>query len=140
MSNGEESALSRPLEGLYVLVVEDYDDARTLYTLLLSMNGAQVVAVGSVAEALESLERSRFDAIVSDVNMPDADGYELLRRLRALGPDEGGQTPALAVTAHGSPEDRQALLDAGFDEYLAKPVDASDLIGTVARLTGRSES
>src|SRR6476659_4912253 len=126
MSTTEEgSALSRPLEGLYVLVVEDYEDARTLYTLLLSMNGAQVTAVGSVAEALEALERTRFDVIVSDVNMPEADGYELIRRVRALEPEAGGATPAVAVTAHGSEEDREALLAAGFHEYLEKPVDAT---------------
>jgi CheY-like chemotaxis protein len=138
-TNEEGAALARPLDGIYVLVVEDYEDARTLYTLLLTMSGAQVTAVGSVAEALEALERTRFDAIASDVNMPEADGYELIRRLRALAPEDGGATPAVAVTAHGSPEDREALLAAGFQEYLEKPVDAAELVEVVVRLAGRAE-
>ena len=96
-----------------------------------------MTAVGTVAEALEAIDRIRFDVIVSDVNMPDADGYELIRRLRAFGPDAGGQTPAVAVTAHGSDEDRDALLAAGFEEFLAKPVDASELVEIVLRLAGR---
>jgi CheY-like chemotaxis protein len=138
MSNNETSALSRPLEGCFVLVVEDNDDARTLYATLLSMNGAHVTAVPSVADAINAIERASFDVVVSDVDMPDEDGYALIAKIRARTPEEGGQVPAIAVTGHGFDQDRERLLAAGFDDYLAKPVDANDLVERINLICGRS--
>jgi CheY-like chemotaxis protein len=137
MSNDQKSALARPLEGCYLLVVEDNDDARTLYATLLSMNGAHVTAVPSVAEAMNAFERARFDVIISDIDMPEENGYALIAKVRARAPEEGGTTPAVAVTGHGLEQDRARLLDAGFHEYLPKPVDSAELIDTVVRLVRR---
>lgn len=134
MSEREISALARPLDGRYLLVVDDNDDARTLYATLLSMSGAQVTTAPSVAEAMLALERAPVDAILSDVDMPEEDGYALVAKVRALGPERGGGVPAIAVTGHGSPRDRERLLAAGFDAHLPKPVDAVDLIETILRL------
>ena len=128
MSSNEKSALARPLDGCFVLVVEDNDDARTLYATLLSMSGGHVTAVPSVPEAMSSLDRSRYDVLVSDVDMPDEDGYALIAKIRALPAERGGAMPAIAVTGHGLEQDRERLLGAGFDEYLAKPVDATELV------------
>jgi CheY-like chemotaxis protein len=137
MSKDEKSALARPLDGCYVLVVEDNDDARTLYATLLSMNGAQVTAVASVAEAMEAFERTRFDIVASDVDMPEEDGYALIAKIRALPDEQGGAVPAIAVTGHGLDQDREKLLAAGFQEYLPKPVDSNEFILVIARLVGR---
>jgi CheY-like chemotaxis protein len=135
MSDKEISALARPLDGRYVQVVEDNDDARTLYATLLSMNGAQVTAAPSVAEAMLAFERAPVDVIVSDVDMPDEDGYDLIAKVRAYEPERGGRVPAVAVTGHGDPEDRDRLLAAGFDAHLPKPVDAAELVDCIVRLT-----
>ena len=137
MSTNEKSALTRPLDGCFVLVVEDNDDARTLYQTLLAMSGAHVTAVPSVAEAMAAFDRSRPDVVVSDVDMPEEDGYALIARVRALSPEEGGTVPAIAVTGHGLEQDRERLLSAGFDDYLPKPVDATDLVDTIVRLVRR---
>jgi len=90
-----------------------------------------------VAAAFGLLQASRYDVLVSDIGMPGEDGYALLRRLRALGATERGQTPALALTAYAAPEDRQRALDAGFDVHLVKPVDPVALLASVARLAVR---
>jgi CheY-like chemotaxis protein len=139
MSSEESSALIRPLEGIFVLVVEDYDDARTLYTTLLAMNGAQVTAAASVAEARESFERTRFDVLVSDINMPGEDGLDLIKWVRSHSEGESGAIPAVAVSAFGESLGRDELLEAGFQEYLAKPVDGAELVETIARLVQNRE-
>jgi CheY-like chemotaxis protein len=125
------------LAGVRVLVVDDVADARDLLALMLSLHGAFAVVAGSAEEALEALRRERPDVLVSDISMPGADGYELISRVRQLSPEEGGQTPAVAVTAHAAPEDRLAALRAGFQEHVAKPVNWEQLVQNVARLAGR---
>lgn len=134
MASDESSALSRPLEGYFVLVVEDYEDARTLFATLLAMTGASVTAVGSVDEAVAAIERTQFDAIVSDLNLPEADGFELLERVRARAPEDGGTTPAVAITALEEEGNRERALAVGFQEFLGKPVDASELVDVIVRL------
>jgi signal transduction histidine kinase len=128
------------LEGVRLLVVDDDFDARELLTTMLQKAGAEVRAVGSVREALFVLPALRPNAIVSDIGIPSEDGYTLARRLRALPPGEGGETPAIALTAFAAPRDRKLALDAGFDAFLAKPVSAPELVALVGQLVSRPSS
>jgi PAS domain S-box-containing protein len=122
------------LEGLRVLVVEDDPDARRYVGRVLEECKAEVVAVGSAAEALGTLPRFRPHVMVSDIGMPRTDGYELMRELRSRPPKDGGLTPALALTAYASTEDRARALAAGYQRHLAKPVDPADLVDAVVAL------
>ena len=85
-----------------------------------------------------TVERDRPDVLVSDIGMPDVDGYELLRRVRALGPTPGGRLPAIALTAFARSEDRTRALRAGFLVHVSKPVEPSELVATVASVVGRT--
>jgi len=124
------------LAGTKVLVVDDERDAREIVRRLLTGAGAEVIVVASAAEALEAIERFRPHVLVSDIGMPDQDGYELIRRVRMLG--QGlGRTPAIALTAFARIEDRTRAMLAGFQMHIAKPVEPGELIVTVASLAGR---
>jgi signal transduction histidine kinase/ActR/RegA family two-component response regulator len=124
------------LEGLRVLVVDDEADARDLIGVILRRRGAEVTAAASVAEALEAVERSRPDVLVSDISMPESDGYELIRELRQRASGSGA-VPAVALTAYARSQDRERALASGFQLHLAKPVEPDDLILAVADLAGR---
>jgi CheY-like chemotaxis protein len=128
------------LAGLKVLVVEDEPDARDLARRVLSECHANVLTASTAAEAIIAVETERPDVIVSDIGMPDVDGYELLRRIRALGPERGGRAPAIALTAFARTEDRMRALRAGFLVHVAKPVEPSELVATVASVAGRTGS
>jgi signal transduction histidine kinase/ActR/RegA family two-component response regulator len=134
------SPLFRPpdLSGIKVLVVDDQPDARDMIKRVLEDCDADVVTAGSAAEALRAVEEGRPDVLVSDIGMPDVDGYELLRRIRALGPPPGGHLPAIALTAFARSEDRTRALRAGFLAHVAKPVEPSELLATVASVVGRA--
>jgi CheY-like chemotaxis protein len=110
------------LAGLKVLVVDDEPDALRLVRKLLEACGAEVLGAGSAAEALPLVESRRPDVLISDVGMPDVDGYELLRQVRALGAEKGGRVPAIALTAFARSEDRTRALLAGFLVHVSKPV------------------
>ena len=125
------------LVGLKVLVVDDHSDARDLIKRVLEDCSAEVITAGTVDEALLILEAQKPDVLISDIGMPDADGFELLRRVRALGPARGGRVPAIALTAFARAEDRTRALRAGFLVHVSKPVDPSELIATVASVAGR---
>ena len=125
------------LAGLKVLVVDDQADARELIERVLEDCGADVVLAGSAAEALAALSAWRPDVLVTDIGMPDGDGYELLRRIRALGAERGGKIPAIALTAFARSEDRTRALRAGFVVHVSKPVDPAELVATVASVAGR---
>ena len=127
-----------PLQNVRVLLVDDDADGLDLTTVMLTNSGAQVKTAVSVAAALDVLESWPADVLVSDIEMPGEDGYELLRRIRAK--ERGGRTrlPALALTAYGRPEDRRRTLAAGFNLHLAKPIDPSELVLAVANLVGRT--
>ena len=127
-----------PLQNVRVLLVDDDADGLHLTTVMLTNSGAQVKTAVSVAAALDILESWPADVLVSDIEMPGEDGYELLRRIRAK--ERGGRTrlPALALTAYGRPEDRRRTLAAGFNLHLAKPIDPSELVLAVANLVGRT--
>jgi signal transduction histidine kinase/ActR/RegA family two-component response regulator len=126
------------LDGLRVLVVDDEADARDLIGVILRGRGAAVDAVGSAAEALEALDRERPDVLVSDISMPESDGYQLIRELRAREAEAGGATPAVALTAYARSQDRERALAAGYQMHLSKPVEPDDLILAVADLVGRA--
>lgn len=132
MQDSHRAALLRPLEGVRILLVEDDSDARELFALLLTINGAAVVAVGSVADALEALARERVDAVVSDVHMPGESGLDLIRKVRKA--TDGAGLPAVAVTADRDQNLHARLIEAGFQTRLAKPVSSRELVGTLRDL------
>jgi signal transduction histidine kinase len=125
------------LEGLRVLLVEDDPDAREMVMEVLLLHRAEVTAVGSVREALEVFSSVRPHVLVSDVAMPLEDGYDLIRRVRELGPEQGGDVPALALTAHARREDHARAIAAGFQMHAAKPIDPDELVSAVGRLAGK---
>lgn len=126
------------LDGLRVLVVDDEADTRELLSVMLKQYGADVMAVSSAGEALLSLEKLKPDVLVSDIGMPFEDGYSLMRRIRALEAQHGGQVPAVALTAYARESDRSLALKAGFQLHVPKPVEPTDLAAAVAKLVGRS--
>ncbi len=126
------------LGGLRVLVVDDEPDARQLLTTMLLQHEAQVIAVSSAPEALVVLQKFQPDVLVSDIGMPQEDGYSLIRKIRALPGEKGGRTPAVALTAYARAEDRTKALNAGFQLHVAKPVNPTELAAVVANLAGRT--
>jgi CheY-like chemotaxis protein/two-component sensor histidine kinase len=125
------------LEGVNVLIVEDDRDARELLSAILERCGARTMVASSAAEALAAFAEGQPDVIVSDIEMPEEDGYSFIRRIRARGAEQGGTVPAAALTAYASPADRMRVLGAGFDIHLAKPVQPAELAMVVANLSGR---
>lgn len=124
------------LENLRVLVVDDEEDARELLTLVLTQCKAEVLAVATVAEALAALEQLQPDVVVSDIGMPEADGFELIRRVRQLPREHGGRVPAVALTAYARVEDRMRALAAGYQMHVPKPVEPAELVTVIASLAG----
>jgi PAS domain S-box-containing protein len=125
------------LDGLFILVVDDEEDTRLLLTQMLTAYGATVKAAGSAAEALEVILQQQPDLLVSDIGMPEEDGYSLIRKIRAqkLGPQ--GKIPAVALTAFARAQDRLHTLAAGFQHHVSKPVEPAELATVIASLTGR---
>jgi len=122
------------LNGVQVLLVEDQADAREVVALILRGCGARVRSVGSVAEALSALQDTSFDVIVSDIGMPNTDGYTFLRQVRELPRENVANTPAIAVTAFASKQDAANAAAAGFQRHVAKPVSAQQLVLAVAEV------
>jgi len=122
------------LDGVRVLVVDDLEEAQEVLTLMLTQQGAEVLAVSSSREALSMLPVFLPDVIVSDIGMPDEDGYVFLRKVRALDQGKGGRTPAIALTAYARVEDRKKAFQAGYQKHIAKPVHAVELVSAVAEL------
>ncbi len=148
------------LLGVKVLLVEDNDDTRWLLALMLKRHGADVTSVSSSSEALRMFappvsmggrlgspggQRAWGgsghlpDVIISDIGMADEDGYELLRKVRALPPEQGGLAPAIALTGYATRKDRERALAAGYQLHLAKPVEPTDLLTAIASLVGRRQ-
>jgi PAS domain S-box-containing protein len=126
------------LSGIQILVVDDDLDSREFITFVLEESGAVVTAVASATEALAAITNTKPDLLLSDIGMPEMDGYMLIRQLRAMLPDQGGQILAIALTAYASEIDSQQALLAGFQKHLAKPVEPAELIAVVATLVGRN--
>jgi signal transduction histidine kinase len=134
---GTPSREHRPaprLDGTKVLMVEDDDDARELMHVILVRAGAEVCVASSAAAAMEAFRTFSPDVIVSDIGMPEEDGYSLLRRIRMLDHAPAEPIPAIALTAHARPEDRDRALEAGFVTHVSKPVEPDTLIEVIARL------
>ena len=127
----------RALSSVRVLVCDDDDDARELLGAVLSAEGASVLTAASGARALESLREFAPHVLISDVGMPQVDGYDLIRRVRSLPEPHGGHTPAIALTAYARHEDELKALLAGYHVHVAKPVDPARLVQVVANLVGR---
>jgi CheY-like chemotaxis protein len=131
-------ATSSMLAGVRLLVVDDEPGARELIANVLQGYGAEVCLAESGQAALTKLFEQRPHVLVADLGMPGMDGYALIEQVRALDPDFGGQTPAIAVTGYASPLDRLRALQAGYQNHVAKPVEPQELAIVIASLTGRS--
>jgi len=127
-----------PLGRLRILVVDDDEDSLEVLREILESAGAQVVTAASARSALASFDGHPPDVLISDIGMPGEDGYALIRRVRALGPDQGGRIPAAALTAYTQAEDRAQALAAGFHVWLTKPIEPADLTAAVVHLAGRA--
>jgi CheY-like chemotaxis protein len=125
------------LTGLRVLVVDDQSDARDLLATILHLSGADVQTSGSVTEAINTLITWRPEVVITDIAMPNGDGFELIRRIREIEPEGDGRMPIIALTANAGAEDRIRVLAAGFQLHLTKPVEPDELVVSVASLTGR---
>ncbi|HEV2761959.1 MAG TPA: ATP-binding protein [Pyrinomonadaceae bacterium] len=127
-------AVLPPLGGVKVLAVDDDPETRQLLSEILGRCGAQVMSAPSAVDALELLRTWRPDVLLSDIGMPGGDGYALIRQVRALPREQGGATPAAALTAYAGPDDRARALSSGYQAHLAKPVKPVELAAVVARL------
>ena len=121
-----------PLRGLSVLIIEDDADSREMLSVLLENAGAVPVAAGTVTEGLRLLGDLQIDVVLSDIGMPERDGFDLIRALRAFPNPRVRRAPALAVTAFARAEDRRRILAAGFDAHVSKPVEPIELFRAVA--------
>jgi signal transduction histidine kinase/ActR/RegA family two-component response regulator len=125
------------LDGLRVLLVDDEPEARQIISTVITRTGAEVRTCESAHEALIKLEEWKPDVILSDIAMPEQDGYSFIRQVRSLPRDRGGDTPAAALTAYARDVDRSQALAAGYQMHIAKPIGASQLVTMIARLAGR---
>ncbi len=125
------------LAGLRVLVVDDDRDARSLVERILRDCQAEVTTAASAREAMDHVQQARPDVLLSDIGMPEEDGYDLIRQVRSLNAEQGGGVPAAALTAFARSEDRRRALMAGYQTHLAKPVEPGELLAVVASLAGR---
>jgi len=130
----ETTPLPRFSRGVHVLVVDDDRDAREVLHAVLQQAGAEVTTVASAREALASIDQARPDVLVSDIGLPDEDGYALVRQLRMRREENGGRTPAVAVTAYAAAADRERAAASGYDRHLSKPIDARELIRAIESL------
>ena len=121
-----------------MLIVEDERDAQEVFAIALKHFGAEVTAVESAVKALDVLRRSQMDVMVSDIQMPEMDGYELIGTVRTMKADGARKIPAIAMTAHARTEDRMRSLLAGYQAHLSKPVEPTELVALIAALTGRT--
>ncbi|MDT5122327.1 MAG: hypothetical protein QOC96_1809 [Acidobacteriota bacterium] len=139
VEDAASTACPSALEGVRVLLVDDEPDARVMLTTIIEQCGTDVMAVASAAEALAALDSFQPDVLISDLGMPDEDGYSLIRKVRALNPEHGGKIPAIALTAYALEEDRMRALLAGYQIHIAKPVNPAELIAVLGGLAGLIE-
>ncbi|AFZ35264.1 response regulator receiver protein [Stanieria cyanosphaera PCC 7437] len=129
-----ESEVALHLDGFKILIVDDEVDSRELLCVMLEELGAQAIAVGSAQEALQIISQTKPDLLVSDIGMPEIDGYMLLRQIRSLPPELGGNIPAIAVTAYAGEMNQQQALAAGYQKHIAKPINSDQLLKSIAEL------
>jgi signal transduction histidine kinase/ActR/RegA family two-component response regulator len=125
------------LDGLRVLLVDDEAEARQIISTVITRTGGEVRTCKSASEALSKLAEWKPDVILSDIAMPDEDGYSFIQQVRTLPRDKGGETPAAALTAYARDVDRRQALAAGYQMHIAKPISANQLVTMIARLAGR---
>jgi PAS domain S-box-containing protein len=123
-----------PLTNVRILLLEDDRDTREFLALTLEEYGAQPTTIDSVAAALDALGKSLPDILISDIGMPEADGYTFIQKVRALPPEQGGQLPAIALTAYAREQDRDRAIAAGFQMHLAKPILPDELVEAIVQL------
>ncbi|MDZ7958682.1 MAG: response regulator [Aulosira sp. DedQUE10] len=124
------------LNGLQALLVDDDKDSREFIAFLLEQYGAQVTEAQSADDALSSLGQAKFDLLISDIGMPDMDGYTLMRQIRKQSPEQGGEIPAIALTAYAGEVDQQLALAAGFQQHISKPIEPEVLMQTILTIVG----
>jgi signal transduction histidine kinase len=137
-SMGADDLPCPDLSGVHVVVVDDDPDALTLVKRVLEKRNARVTVFETGAGCLANLPALRPTVLITDVGMPGMDGYALIRAVRALPPEQGGATPAVALTAHARSEDRRRAMLSGFDVHVSRPVEPSELEAVVARLAQRT--
>jgi CheY-like chemotaxis protein len=125
------------LEGARILMVDDDASTREMMQLMLEQFGADVVTAASADEALSKLQPGRYDAILADIGMAEVSGYELIARVRALGPEKGGDVPAIAITGYTGKEERMHAIASGFQNHLSKPIEPGELAGAIAAILPR---
>jgi len=124
------------VSGMRIVLVEDDKDSRDMLEMALAIYGIEVESAESAAEALEKIQTTKPDVLVSDIGLPGEDGYDLIRKVRALPELEGGATPAIALTGYVSVQDRNLALEAGYQDHIPKPVDPNLLLSLLAKLHG----
>jgi CheY-like chemotaxis protein len=133
------NAHTSPLAGLCILAVDDEVDNLELLQFILEQAGATVICVSSATDALQQLNESKPDVLIADIGMPQIDGYTLIRQIRLLSPEHGGQIRAIALTAYAGETNQQQALAAGFQRHLPKPVEPETLVQTIEQLLHRME-
>ncbi len=137
-SEGEMDSNLGNLQGIKILVVDDDLDSRDFICFVLEEEGAEVISVSSAMEALQSLPESKADVLLSDIGMPEMDGYMLIRQVRTWTSEQGGKTPAIALTAYAGEYNQQQAISAGFQMHVTKPTEPTQLVAAVARLAGKT--
>lgn len=135
-----EYILEKPLTGLQILAVEDDSDTRDMIGKILTNAGAKPVLAGNVKDGFRFFREKKPDLILSDISMPEQDGYEFISMVRSLPPERGGQVPAIAFTAHARQEEKNMMLSEGFDLQISKPVEASELVAKIKKVIETSNS
>lgn len=128
------NAHTSPLAGLCILAVDDEVDNLELVQFILEEAGATTICVSSATDALQQLNESKPDVLIADIGMPQIDGYTLIRQIRQLSPEQGGEIRAIALTAYASETNQQQALAAGFQRHLSKPVEPEVLVQTIEQL------
>ncbi|MCY7320407.1 MAG: response regulator [Phormidesmis sp. CAN_BIN36] len=125
------------LSGIRILVVDDDTDSRDFITFVLEQEGAEITVASSAVEAFGALSRCQPDLLISDIGMPEIDGYMLMQQVRSWSLERGGQIPAIAPTAYAGENDQQQALSAGFQAYMSKPAEPDQLVAIAIQLVGK---
>jgi signal transduction histidine kinase/CheY-like chemotaxis protein len=128
------------ISGCRILIVEDDRDSREMLAVLLNAHHAETMTAADAVDALDKLPSFRPDVLISDLGMPDVDGYDLIRRIRSMSPERGGRIPAIALTGYAGPEEAKRVYSAGYDSHLPKPVDQEKLISTISSMCRAEQS
>lgn len=137
-AESSEESSGQTFENIHVLLVEDDADSREMLEVFFKQLDMKVTAVENADKALQAVKEFQPDILISDVGLPGEDGYKLIRKIRELAPEKGGQIPAVALTGYASLQDRSLAIEAGYQEHLAKPVDLDNLVELVKNLVGNN--